>query len=849
MPENLPPSDHESVRYNILKNPVVGQQSEDVYISSSNVNRRSNGLKGKLPKLKTFCLINSIFVFLIIIIGISGAYFYHTRSNALHSSGNACVSFNQLDKLIIVHEVTDFNSCLDNRTCHTFVNAIEQKHDGSKYNFVVGEEGELYIGSGFKCLANNDEKALYVKILTSNKPREINAFRIVSDSVQVKNNKICNRLSELIRHGISCGKIASEHKIETVMKDSLVDGYVRQGSSSLVCIFALETDMKTFHVHDPNHEKKLIHSDFAWTSCGYFSTTKNTSNHKIVTLESLPKNSCPPLKRVNHIVVDVVEKKSSLNHSSTLQEYDEHHEGFKYNFIIDQNSDVYVGLGFKCKAADLADGVLKIKILRGPREEYSVDDNNYQFEKYILLLEEGFACGRISEYLDVKLNCDWEYGVFYDCGDDYKIFDHIKLVKLKISSLPTNLIVNRTVDSEDGKGIVPREERYQYCHRNQSHRPELASTIAPNTTNMSCTPFEKVSKVMVIRENFTLTNETLSPKDVLEHENDWMNFNFVFLPKGILYIGAGFKCLKKQGALKVKLLESLKDHATCMRLAEIIHNGILCGKISQIFSLVANDLASAYHYDSSCTLLGSDLFKNKSNHIHDPDYKMGTIIPHDSGWSFCGNYTNKTTEESEKTPTNSLPESCTRLEAVNEIIVDIEVEEPQFKSNCEDYWYSTCLKTFEEQYDGLKYNFVVNSNEDVYVGAGYRCAAEEGLIHTIKIKVLMSMNVHFVSQKYRLKKIIIEGSSCGILSNNYHVKVNCLGALERLQTACEHDYLQSSPDIRGNVVPTYLENRDKTIVELGRVVIPNYFDYLFCRVKEDDKIFWEDDYVDYAYSE
>lgn len=99
-----------------------------------------------------------------------------------------------------VVEVPNFLYCWENFT--GFANIIEAEHDGSKYNFILGHKGTLYVGTGFHCRANNAHpKSLRIKALRVSSTNIVNHFHEM------------RRISEIINHGLTCGKILKNYSI------------------------------------------------------------------------------------------------------------------------------------------------------------------------------------------------------------------------------------------------------------------------------------------------------------------------------------------------------------------------------------------------------------------------------------------------------------------------------------------------------------------------------------------------------------------------------------------------------------------------------------------------------------
>lgn len=101
-----------------------------------------------------------------------------------------------------VVEVPYMLSCVEKVKCGLFSNIIEEKHDGLKYNFILAHYGSLYVGTGFHCSTNDTHpKSLRIKVLRSSPTNIVNHFQEM------------RRISEIINHGVNCGKIWKNYSI------------------------------------------------------------------------------------------------------------------------------------------------------------------------------------------------------------------------------------------------------------------------------------------------------------------------------------------------------------------------------------------------------------------------------------------------------------------------------------------------------------------------------------------------------------------------------------------------------------------------------------------------------------
>lgn len=127
----------------------------------------------------------------------------HPKKLSESSASNSCMHYEPVDHISVeVVEVPYVLDCFGNYGCKNVSNIIEAEQDGLNYNFILGYNRIMYVGTGFHCRTNNTRpKSLRIKVIRF-------AHAEIMDHVEEM-----RRMSEIINHGLTCGKILKNYSI------------------------------------------------------------------------------------------------------------------------------------------------------------------------------------------------------------------------------------------------------------------------------------------------------------------------------------------------------------------------------------------------------------------------------------------------------------------------------------------------------------------------------------------------------------------------------------------------------------------------------------------------------------
>lgn len=152
--------------------------------------------------------------------------------------------------------------CWGGYNCESFSNITEAKHDGINYNFVIGHFGTMYVGTGFHCRTNNTRpKSLRIKVLRYSLSQIMDHFEEM------------RRISEIINHGLTCGKILKNYSISDDCSISSCFPMYRNISRDMMTILSTSFGRHDNEIgHDAHNGKghKVVPENTLWkpsTSC------------------------------------------------------------------------------------------------------------------------------------------------------------------------------------------------------------------------------------------------------------------------------------------------------------------------------------------------------------------------------------------------------------------------------------------------------------------------------------------------------------------------------------------------------------------------------------------------------
>lgn len=219
----------------------------------------------------------------------------HPKKLSESSARNSCMHYEPVDHISVeVVEVPHMLHCFGDFSCNNFSNIIEAEHDGLNYNFILGYQGIMYVGTGFHCRTNNTRpKSLRIKVVRFAHAEIMDHFEEM------------RRMSEIINHGLTCGKILKNYSIsDNCFMNSCFPKY-NNISRDMVSI--LSTNFRRYNnemgINGENH--KVVPLNKLWipsTSCHH--KEHLSSSLKTETINKINKTFLPDKYSVKTITVE-----------------------------------------------------------------------------------------------------------------------------------------------------------------------------------------------------------------------------------------------------------------------------------------------------------------------------------------------------------------------------------------------------------------------------------------------------------------------------------------------------------------------------------------------------------------
>uniref|UniRef100_A0A1B6KL95 Peptidoglycan recognition protein family domain-containing protein n=1 Tax=Graphocephala atropunctata TaxID=36148 RepID=A0A1B6KL95_9HEMI len=364
-------------------------------------------------------------------------------------------------------------------------------------------------------------------------------------------------------------------------------------------------------------------------------TSFSNTNASQTQFQEASNSSCIPLESANKVIITLSKAHNyscsdNVTCTSLLQKIELQQNGLRYNFVIGSDSELYLGLGFKCRV-NSTENAIHIKVLRNDITKRNSLSEDRRISE---ILEQGLMCGTISKTYTISTLCE-EIPLYMLCKH---AFEHNGIIKYTTNGKrdtfhnPAHAI--GTLLHKDLKWIAcgepPKEQNIEVT--------KSKVITVKSLSKHKCQPYQPVDHISVdIVETSSVNCSDDASCDAMvqriEKHHDGSQYNFIIGTHFDIYVGLGFRCSAHgvNTTLKIKVLR-LKQYAAfeeLARIAEIIQQGIACGKILGKYSIskschTDDNSHSIYDWNLDCFSL-VDLFLGENSQSVDHYAETGRV--------------------------------------------------------------------------------------------------------------------------------------------------------------------------------------------------------------------------------